>query len=326
MRAELAADRPQVRKMPKETAPPAQPQHTIWRRGAALTARTVANARAITASTLESFREQALEYRKKAQIRSAEQRAAHEARLLDLEQRRAETQQRATELEAAREAAAARLVELVRQRDPGLKEEIAHETNLGDEVLRTASPRAEEQPIPPAPAAPVATKARPPATRSWRLLPVAAMALRPRRPMSPQLRTVLTGAAAVSALFVVGIILGSLYPRTPLAKPAAQSVPGTATQGGGVTVQTGGATAKAGGAQTSAKPSPQTATVAQDSTDVQNKPSPKIDTARRIAAAQGEETLGDDVVIRRFQRPVPTQKPKQNGQQAVLKHFSDLEN
>jgi hypothetical protein len=31
-------------------------------------------------------------------------------------------------------------------------------------------------------------------------------------------------------------------------------------------------------------------------------------------------------VVRHFSRPVPTQKPKQAGQQAGLKQFSDLEN
>ena len=69
-------------------------------------------------------------------MRSAEARAAHAARLLDLEQRRAEAQQRATELEAAREAAAARLMELVRQRDPGLYEQSQLEQDRHGQALR----------------------------------------------------------------------------------------------------------------------------------------------------------------------------------------------
>ena len=67
------------------------------------------------------------EYRKRAQVRSAEARAEHAARLLDLEQRRAEAHQRAAELELAREQAAARLMELVRQREPGLPPERVRE-------------------------------------------------------------------------------------------------------------------------------------------------------------------------------------------------------
>jgi hypothetical protein len=251
LRAELSAERPPVRRLPRDAAASAPARPSVWQRGAAITARTVANARAIAASTVESFREHALEYNKKAQIRSAEQRAAHEARLLDLEQRRAEAQQRAAELEAAREAAAARLVELVRQRDPGLpeekqREEMVRDAVLREEVRRDESLRAEKREAAPVP--------RPPATRSWRLIPMGASASKPRRPMSPQLRTVLTGAAAVSALFIVGIALGSFYPRTPLAKPAAQSSNSANAPSGGVTVQTGGVTVKAG-SQPAQKPS-----------------------------------------------------------------------
>src|SRR6185312_10622623 len=120
--------------------PPAKPaQPSIWQRGANLTARAMSNARAIARSTAESFRDQSEELQKKIQIRSAEARAAHEARLLDLEQRRAEAQQRAHELEAAREAASARLVELVRQRDPGLPEERQQEQILREEITREES-------------------------------------------------------------------------------------------------------------------------------------------------------------------------------------------
>jgi hypothetical protein len=49
-------------------------------------------------------------------------------------------------------------------------------------------------------------------------------------------------------------------------------------------------------------------------------------TRRQIAQQNGEDEIGDDVVIRHYKRPVPTEKPKQGGQQAGLKHFSDMEN
>jgi hypothetical protein len=55
------------------------------------------------------------------------------------------------------------------------------------------------------------------------------------------------------------------------------------------------------------------------------KPSPRVRQAQ-LVAGQSEKEIGDDVVIRQYSRPMPTQKPKQNGQQAGLKHFSDLEN
>ena len=88
--------------------------------GAKVAAQTWAGALALAASTKASVRDHFEEYRKRAQVRSAEARAQHAARLLDLEQRRAEAHQRAAELEHAREQAAARLMELVRQREPGL--------------------------------------------------------------------------------------------------------------------------------------------------------------------------------------------------------------
>lgn len=300
-------------------AQPAAPGPSIWQRGADLTARAVANARAIATSTVESFREHSQEYQKKAQIRSAEARAAHEARLLDLEQRRAEAQQRAAELESARQAAAARLIELVRQRDPGLHEESSHEQNAFEARVLENEPAAL-----PRPAAP----ARPSGSDTWWHAAMAVVAKK-RPPMTPQLRAVMTGAVAITVLFVVGIVLGSLYPRTPLAKSSTQTSNGA--QNGGVTVQPGGVTVRAGGPSkpTPVSKAPQAATTASAGSaaqaPAQNKPSPKVDQTRRIAAQQGEEDLGDDVVIRHFQRPVPTHRPKQSGQQAGLKHFSDLD-
>ena len=97
--------------------------------GARVAAQTWAGALALAASTKASVRDHFEEYRKRAQVRSAEARAEHAARLLDLEQRRAEAHQRAAELELAREQAAARLMELVRQREPGLPPERVREAD-----------------------------------------------------------------------------------------------------------------------------------------------------------------------------------------------------
>ena len=304
-------------------ADPAQP--TIWKRGAVFTAKAVANARAIASSTVESFREQSHEYQMKAKIRSAEARAAHEARLLDLEQRRADAAKRASELEEARAAASARLLELVRQRDPGL-----HEQNKSDQALAGESSPVIERKTVPVAAASSRPAARPSGNDTWWHAAMAVVAKKNRKPMSPQLRAVLMGAGAITALFVVGIVLGSLYPRTPLAQPSAQST--SKAQSSSASSQSGGVTLKASGpstqASSTAKPSPaSTAAIAKTETSAaQEKPSPRYDQTRRIAAQQGEENLGDDVVIRHYQRPVPTEKPKQSGQQAVLKHFSDMQN
>ncbi|HMC31894.1 MAG TPA: hypothetical protein VKL99_13745, partial [Candidatus Angelobacter sp.] len=312
---ERFSDREPVRTVRPPTAP------SFSKRAADFLGKSMAAVKAGAAETAESFREHLQEYKKRAQVRSAEGRAARVARMLDLEQRQAEAQQRATELEVAREAAAARLVELLRQRDPGLREEGLREELLREEILhQTSAPPATANTFPQR--TPIA---------SLRHFSIAGLLRKPRHPMSPQLRAVLTGAAAVTVLFVIGIVLGALHPRTPLASttshPASSS--GVTVQGGGVTVQTGGVTVKAGTPAQStpakAQPAPAGAAAAtQTSTAV--KPSPRVSQTRRQVVQQGENEIGDDVVIRHFNRPVPTQKPKQSGQQAGLKHFSDMEN
>jgi hypothetical protein len=320
LRLENSPGREPSRQSPADVETGAPARHSFWERMANVTARAVTSTRAIAASTAASFREQAQEYKKKAQVRSAEARAAHEARLLDLEQRRAEAQQRAEELEAAREAAAARLVELVRERDPGLKEEILHEQSAREEILHEQTT-----------AGGLGASPSPQPSRVQTVWQAAiALLKKPRQPMTPQLRAVLTGAAAVSVLFLIGIILGSLYPRTPLARPASQSSGGVTVQSSGPPAQSGGVTVKASGPPTQAAPAkpPQPAASANASAPApqQEKPSPRVSQTQRIAEQQGEDTIGDDVVIRHFKRLVPTQKPKQSGQQAGLKHFSDLDN
>jgi hypothetical protein len=305
--------------------------------GARIAAHTWAGALALAASTTASVRDHFEEYKKRAQVRSAEARAAHAARLLDLEQRRAEAYQRAAELEAAREQAAARLIELVRQREPGLPpERVAQETMREQRNVEQAIPaqsqtsesRTERRPtqdrkreVPPVWA---------PATAKLRRPAVTATPIELWRSINPPLRAVLTGAAAVSALFIVGIALGVFHSGQQMA-----STPNRAPNG--VTVQTGGVTLPAVPANlqaaqpiartTTAKPQP-----GQPGTSVQSqsagtaaKPSPRVGQTH-LVAQQSEKQIGDDVVIRHYSRPVPTQKPKQAGQQAGLKHFSDLEN
>ena len=158
------------------------------------------------------------------------------------------------------------------------------------------------------------------------------------RRINPPLRPVLTGAAAVSALFIMGIALGVFHSRTPLANPANHASGGANAQSGGVTMQTGGVTVQTG----PAKPQPGKPAAVRRHRPNRPRPMPahqrKPRRKRRASLRRAfsrhstwwrnnlKSTIGDDVVIRHFSRPVPTQKPKQAGQQAGLKHFSDLEN
>lgn len=304
----------------------------VLRDGARVAAQTWAGAMALAASTKASVRDHFEEYRKRAQVRSAEARAEHAARLLDLEQRRAEAHQRAAELELAREQAAARLMELVRQREPGLPPERVREQMPFEPVAP-----AQNQPSPSyyqrpplqdrrREAPPVAALRTEPTVSSARAA-ITATPMQLWRSIHPPLRPILTGAAAVSALFIMGIFLGLFHSsRPPLASTTTHPSNGVTVQTGapsGVTVQAG--TPKQQAAQPSAasaqaKPQPQTQSAA-----TVTKPSPRVRQSH-LVAEQSEKQIGDDVVIRHFSRPVPTQKPKQSGQQAGLKHFSDLEN
>ena len=326
--------------------------------GAKAAAQAWGSALALASSTTASVRDHFEEYKKRAQVRSAEARAQHAARLLDLEQRRAEAQQRASELEAAREAAAERLMELVRQRDPGLpkeglpKESVPKES-LPKEVLAMES--LPQQPWRDATAVERRVSAQRQQSQSMyermpanedrrREAPVAAQPQEPARKrvpsanpielwrsLNPQWRPVLTGAAVVTAIFIMGIALGLFHSRAPLANPANHASNGVTVQTGGVNVQAGAA--KPQPAQTVAIPQAQTkpqpgqpgANAPTQAATTVTKPSPRVRQAH-LVAQQSEQEIGDDVVVRHFSRPVPTQKPKQAGQQAGLKQFSDLDN
>jgi hypothetical protein len=304
--------------------------------GARVAAQTWAGALALAASTKASVRDHFEEYRKRAQVRTAEARAEHAARLLDLEQRRAEAHQRATELELAREQAAARLMELVRQREPGLPPERVREQMPFEPVAPVESQiqsmyerlraQGRDREAPPV----VAPKPEPSVRSARAAITATPMGL--WRSIHPPLRPILTGAAAVTALFIMGIALGLFHSsRPPLASTATHPSNGVTLQTGaqtaGVTLQTG--TPKQPTAAPQAKPQPgQTvpSTQAQSAgAGTVAKPSPRV-RQTHLVAEQSEKQIGDDVVIRHYSRPVPTQKPKQSGQQAGLKHFSDLEN
>src|SRR6185312_420050 len=165
-------------------------------------------------------------------------------------------------------------------------------------------------------APPVAASKRVPVSPARAAITATPLAL--WRSIHPPLRPILTGAAAVT-LFIVGMAL--FHSRPPLASTATHPSNGVTLQTGaqsGVTVQTG--TPKPQAAQpvaTSAQAKPQPgqsapATQAQAAGTVA-KPSPRVRQAR-LVAEQSEKEIGEDVTIRHYSRPVPTQKPKQSGQ------------
>jgi hypothetical protein len=302
--------------------------------GARVAAQTWAGALALAASTKASVRDHFKEYRKRAQVRSAEARAEHAARLLDLEQRRAEAHQRAAELELAREQAAARLMELVRQREPGLPPERLREQMPFEPVVPKQKQPSQSFYAPPPVgeskrAVPlVAASKQEPAVNSARAA-ITATPMELWRSINPPLRAVLAGAAVVTAIFIISIVFAVSRSSTQLAST-------TTHPSNGVTMTTGGVTLPGGAAKPQpaqpvaaqpmqAKPQPAQSAPATQAQAAASKPSPRV-RQTNLVAEQSEKQIGDDVVIRHYSRPVPAQKPKQAGQQAGLKHFSDLEN
>jgi hypothetical protein len=303
----------------------------VLRDGARVAAQTWAGALALAASTKTSVRDHFEEYRKRAQVRSAEARAEHAARLLDLEQRRAEAHQRAAELELAREQAAARLMELVRQREPGLPPERVREQMPFEPVAPARSQEAQsmyerlhtqgrKREVPP-----VAASRREPVSPARAAITATPMQL--WRSIHPPLRPILAGAAVTVFFIGMGIALGLWHSQAPLASTTTHPSNGVTVQTGmqtaGVTVQTG-TPKQPSAASAQAKPQPGQQPQTQSAATVA-KPSPRVRQSQ-LVAEQSEKQIGDDVTIRHYSRPVPSQKPKQAGQQAGLKHFSDLEN
>lgn len=328
----------------KQNAAPAAPprEHSqipergkrILQDGARVAAQTWAGALALAASTKASVRDHFEEYRKRAQVRSAEARAEHAARLLDLEQRRAEAHHRAAELERAREQAAARLMELVRQREPGLPPERAREQMPFEPALPEQSQPSPSFYAPPPPQE--RRRAVPPIAASKREVAVsparAAITATPLalwRSIHPPLRPVLAGAAVTVFFIGMGIALGLWHSRPPLASTTTHPSNGvtvqTGVQNAGVTVQAGSVKSQPTATTAPATQPGQPARQTQSAGTTATKPSPRVGQTH-LVAEQSEKQIGDDVVIRHYSRPVPTQKPKQSGQQAGLKHFSDLEN
>jgi len=322
--------------LPQDTQQANVRSRKVLKDGARIAAQSWAGALALASSTKASVRDHFEEYRKRAQVRSAEARAEHAARLLDLEQRRAEAHQRAAELELAREQAAARLMELVREREPGLPPERVREQMPFEPVVPARSEQAQsmyerlhaqgrKREVPP-----VAVPKPEPDVKPVRSA-MTATPLELWRGINPPLRAVLTGAAAVTALFIMGIALGLFHSSRPpqantTTRPSSGVTVQTGAQNGGVTLQAGPVKAQAAqpAGVTPAKPQPgQTAAPAQAANAT--KPSPRV-RQTHLVAEQSEKQIGDDVVIRHYSRPLPTQKPKQAGQQAGLKHFSDMEN
>jgi hypothetical protein len=248
------------------------------------------------------------EYRERLDIRREEARAAREQRLLDLAKRKALATERAAELEAARQSASARLQQLLRER---AVEPVLHTPAVYEEAAATS-------------AVPERQNGRPawPRMNAWRTYLVSWMGKR----YTPQLEAVLTGVAAATALFAIGLALYSFHPRPALSSSIDQPYKGVTVKTGGTTVGGNPVAAtqpvsKPSPSETeqrpTAKQSPHRSGTASDVTVRHFAPS------RRISRAASDGVIADDVTIRHFgaQAKPPAAKTTP---QAGLKHISDM--
>jgi hypothetical protein len=233
------------------------------------------------------------EVRERWRIRLAEKNAEREEHLLELTERKTLAQVRANELQAAREAASARLKELVRA---GGTEPVPAQATQPEE---TASTFVLAQP-------------------ESRLGALKRMLV--GRRYSPQVQAILTGVAAVTALFVLGMAIASFRPRPALSNSLDQPYKGVTVQTGGKTVT--GTTPAAEKTKTTPRPSP-----AVRSASPSGKQSPAHRAGDDVTVKRmGTSTVaGSDVTVRRA-APPQTKPAAKATPQSGMKRISDLDN
>lgn len=269
------------------------------------TAKALLTSRTFAADAWDSARQFGQEYKQKLDLTRAERSATRQQRLLELEKQKVVAQERAKELNVARQSAAQRLQELLRERG---------------EVADNAQAN---------PAAPVTPSA--PATQIRRLARTGFLRTQMIKLLghrySPQTEAIITGVAAVTALFAVGLVVASFHPRAALSSSLDQPAPATS----GATVQTGGVTLKPVAAQPPATVRPTAAPI----------PVPPKASPIHRAQAGGETSFGRDVTVRNLRpkqaanskdvtvrrvhahaKPAAVKLQPQDG----IKHISDLDN
>lgn len=281
---------------------------------AAKSAQAFEAAVAFSSEAWESARHAGKEYKEKFEARRTEARAERQQKLLELEKKKALAAERTAELEAAREAAAVRLQQLLRERG-GLTQ---------------------SQPTPPQKETAAPTRELVRAARQAgagvvaRLRGIKALA---DRNFSPQVEAVMMGVAAACALFVLGLVVASFHARPALSNSLDVPQPSAATKG--VTVQTGGVTLTTGapgvtitpdaGSRTASKPKPGTPSQTGASARAHKSDVTVRRFARSKAASRSSrtESIGSDVTIRHF-GPQP-KKPAPTPNEAGLKRISDMD-
>ena len=276
----------------------------------------VAELKSKASSTTESLTGSAREYQERLKLRAAQARAEREQRLAEVERQRAEARQQAAvleqekqrqrqlELERQRVEREQRLAELERQRVEAIERATAlqHERERQNEVVAgSLEPKFQvaEQPIP-------------------QQRPIPRPQSRITRRRQSQLNGVLTGAIAMSFLFLLGLTLSNFRPQSPLPADATQPKVEQNIPFGSATIHATSAQPRPI-AQPPVRPQPQVQTPKPATPVAAQKPHPQ---RRHFRSDRSEaDDVADDVVVRHFnhQKPQP-----QHPQQAGLKRYSDM--
>lgn len=262
---------------------PVEPRPDYAEKARELSAAALNSAKVFAATSGEWLRRNSEALRQQIDLKLAELRVRHEIRHEQAEKRKALAAQRAAELEAAREAAAVRLQELLRERG-GLTD---------------------SQPTPPQ----VQPVMEPQAERRTAVAGAASffrkhLGFSFHSGISPQLEAVLMGVAAACALFVLGLAVASFH-----AGPAISKTVNADQQYKGVTVQAGGVTLKPTAAATTATaPAAPLGAKAASATTGSSvaRPSPvvrPVSTKSNASQSGSTRRIGNDVVIRRLDQP-----------------------
>jgi hypothetical protein len=231
----------------------------------------------------------------RSRIYLAERNVRREEKLLDLTERKALAQERANELQVARRAASAKLEELIRMG--------------GSEPLPVSAyhmEEAEEEHVSTSVSA--FAHARDQVNEWWRKLL--------GRRYSPQVQAVLTGVAAIMALFVLAMAIASLRPRPALSNSLDTNYKGVTVKTGGTTVTNTPAPAKS----PATRPSPVVVRTAPNTG--KQSPGHRVDGGN--AAPQSDS---GDVTVRRLKAQAPAPKPAaKNTPQNGIKRITDLDN
>ena len=267
-------------------------------------------------STTESLTGTAREYQERLKLRSAQARAEREQRLAEVERQRAESRRQAAvleqekqkerqlEFERQRVEREQRLAELERQRIEAIERATALQRererqkevvagSLEPQFQMTEQPVPQQRPIP-----------HPQSRTFWR--------------NPSHLNGVLTGAIAVSFLFLIGLTLSNFRPRSPLPADVTQPNVEQNVPFGSATIHAAPAQPRPV-AQPPVRPQPQVQASKPAAPVARQKPHPQ---RRRFRSHSDEgDDVADDVVVRHFN----TQKPQpQHTQQAGLKKYSDM--